>query len=391
MLKMMRLQRFPLLLSPLGRGSLYYLGFWTAAGSFSPFINVYYVNLGLNGQQVGFLAMLFPLTTLLFATPLASLADRRRWRIPILRVALAGSAITFFLLGFPRTFLALAAFVVLMSFFFTPIIPIADSVVARMATRNGLNYGSMRLWGSFGFATAAIACGAMWEQVGFAPMFVVSSLLFLPVIWHAGRLDEGQVVTDQARQSPILILRDPGLVIILVASFLVGLAIGIGVVFEGIYMDHLGGGKALVGMLFGVAAFSELPTMQYSSLLTHYLRGPKTLLLSYALLGGAYLCYALAQSPGVLLLLAAVKGMGFGLFFVSTVRLVDARAPEAWASTAQAALSAGVFGLAPLIAGPLAGAIYDSLGVAAVFLVGATAVGVAAVVLLIASARGVLA
>jgi PPP family 3-phenylpropionic acid transporter len=387
---MIRSRIFPSLFSPAGRGSLYYLGFWASAGSFAPFINVYYVHLGLNGQQIGLLATLFPLTTLLFAMPLANLADRRRWRIPILRMAIAGSALTFFLLGIPRTFPALAALVVLLSVFFTPVIPIGDSVVARMAARNGLNYGSMRLWGSFGFATLAITCGALWQRLGFAPMFVVTSLLFVPVIWYAGWLDEGPVVTNDAHQSPTVILRDTGLVTILVASFLVGLAIGVGVIFEGIYMDHLGGGEALVGMLFGVAAFSELPSMYYSGLLAHYLRGPKTLLLAYGLMGGAYVGYALVQSPGVLLLLAAVKGLGFGLFFVSTVRLVDARAPEAWSSTAQALLSAGIFGVAPLIAGPLGGAIYDSLGVAAVFLMGAAAVGVAAVVVAAATVRGVL-
>lgn len=388
--KMIKSRLFPALLSPAGRGSLYYLGFWASAGSFAPFINVYYFHLGLNGQQIGLLATLFPLTTLLVAMPLANVADRRRWRIPILRIAIAGSALTFFLLGIPRTFPALAGLVVLLSIFFTPILPIGDSVVARMAARNGLDYGSMRLWGSFGFASLAVICGALWQRMGFAPMFVVTSLLFIPVIWYAGWLEEGPVVTNDSQQSPTVIVRDAGLVTILVASFLVGLAVGVGFIFEGIYMEHLGGSQALVGMMFGVAAFSELPTMHYSGLVAHYLRGPKTLLLAYGLMGGAYLGYTLVRSPGVLLLLAAVKGLGYGLFFVSTVRLVDARAPEAWSSTAQALLSAGIFGLAPLIAGPLAGAVYDSLGMAAVFLVGATAVGVAAVVLSVATARGML-
>jgi PPP family 3-phenylpropionic acid transporter len=387
---MIKSRVYPGLLSPIRRGSLYYLGFWASVGSFAPFINLYYLQLGLSGQQVGWLATIFPLTTLLFAMPLANLADRRHWRIRILRVAIAGSALTFFLLGIPRTFTGLVWLVILLSFFFTPIVPLADSVVARMAARHGLNYGRMRLWGSFGFATVAVICGFIWERVGFAPMFAVTSLMLIPVIWYAGWLEEGTTAVHQSRRSPLVILQDSGLMIILAASFLVGLAIAVSVIFEGIYMDSLGGSKAQIGLLFGVAAFSELPTMYYSGLLGRYLRGPKVLLLAYGLMGGAYLGYALIHTPGMMLLLAAVKGLGFGLFFVSTVRLVDARAPEEWSSTAQAMLSAGIFGVAPLIAGPLGGAIYDSLGVAAVFLVGATAVGLAAVVILVAMVSRVL-
>jgi PPP family 3-phenylpropionic acid transporter len=326
--------------------------------------------------------------TLVFATPLSALADRRGWRIPLLRIALAGFALTFFLIGFPRTFATLVPFVVLLSLFFSPIMPIADSLIARMSARHGLNYGSMRFWGSFGFATMAIACGALWQQIGFAPMFGLTSLMFIPVIWYATFLEEEPVVDVQARRPISVIARDPGLVAILLTAFLVGLAMATAMLFEGIYMDSLGGSKLLIGLLSGIIAFSELPTMRYSSLIARYLRGPKTLLAAYGLMGLAYLGYTLAWAPGVLLLLGAVKGLGFGLYFVSTVRLVDARAPGEWASTAQAMLTAGSFGLAPLIAGPLGGVIYDAFGPAAVFVVGAVAVGLAAVVLVLATVRG---
>jgi PPP family 3-phenylpropionic acid transporter len=266
--------------------------------------------------------------------------------------------------------------------------PIADSLIARMSARHGLNYGSMRLWGSFGFATVAIACGALWQQIGFAPMFGLASLMFIPVIWYATFLQESPGVDVQARRPVSVIAQDPGLVALLLTAFLVGLALAMAIIFEGIYMDFLGGSKLLIGLLSGTAAFSELPTMHYSGLIARYLRGPKTLLLAYGLMGLAYLGYTLAWAPSVLLLLGAVKGLGFGLYFVSTVRLVDARAPEEWASTAQAMLTAGSFGLAPLIAGPLGGVIYDAFGPAAVFVVGAAAVGLAAVVLLLATVRG---
>jgi MFS family permease len=383
-------------LSPISRGALYYLGFWGGVGVFMPFINVYFADLGLNGRQIGLLTALSPLMALVYAPPLSALADRRGWRVRLLRRLIVGFVITFFLIGFARTFVSLALLMALLALFFSPIIPIADGLVARMSVRHRLNYGSMRLWGSFGFAAMAISCGALWQQVGFKPMFLLTSLVFLPLIWLAGLLEEGPLadepMMDREARPPLLALaRDRGLVTILGASFLVGLSIGVTVAFEGLYMDYLGGSKWLLGLLPGLAALTEISTMYYGDLVAQRLRKTKTLLLAYGLLGCAFLGYALATTPGILLLFAVLKGLGFGLFFVTTVRLVAERAPDCWSSTAQAALTAAMFGLAPLIAGPLGGMVLDVLGPAAVFLGGSAAVGLAALLILFATATGVFA
>lgn len=374
-------------LNPISRGSLYYLGFWGGMGVFMPFINVHFADLGLNGRQIGLLSALVPLMTLVYAPPLSALADRRRWRVPLLRRLIVGLILTFFLIGFARTFVALALLMALLSLFLSPIVPIADSLIARMSVRYRINYGSMRLWGSFGFAVMAISCGALWQQVGFGPMFILTSLLFVPLVWLANLLEEGPLIGREARPPLMALARDRGLVAILGASFLVGLSFGVTVAFEGMYMDYLGGSKLLLGLLPGLAALTEMSTMYYGGLVAQRLASTRTLLLAYGLLGCAFLGYALAATPGMLLLFAVMKGLGFGLFFVTTVRLVAERAPEAWSSTAQAALIAAIFGLAPLIAGPVGGMVFDALGPAAVFVGGSAAVGLAALVLVLATAR----
>jgi PPP family 3-phenylpropionic acid transporter len=158
--------------------------------------------------------------------------------------------------------------------------------------------------------------------------------------------------------------------------------------FQGVYVNHLGGGGLIVGLLFGVSAFSEFPSMRYASEIARRLGGPTTLLLSYGLLGAGYAGFALARAPLVLVPLAVVKGFGFGLYFVSTVRLVDERTPPEWASTIQAALNAGAGGLAPLAASLLGGAIYDLFGPASVFVACAGALGLAMLVMATSVARG---
>ena len=372
------------------RGSLFYLGFFSSAAIFVPFLNVYYIELGVTGSQIGLLAALSPLMTLMFATPLSALADRRRWRVRILQGSLAGVSLVIFLLRFPRTFMTIAPLNMLFAVFLSPILSIADSLIARMANRRALNYGSMRLWGSVGFATSAIIFGALWQHFGFAPMFVVGSLAFIPMIWVAGLQEEGPV-TEQRSRPPISALgRDLGLVVILVATFLVGISTSLAFAFEGIYMRYLGGGQLLIGAFISASAFSEILTIRYGTRIAERLRGPRALLLAYGLMGIAFLGYVLVRTPWMLLLLAGFKGLGFGLFFTNTVHTINQRAPVEWASTAQSLMTVGMFGLAPLIAGPLGGVIHDTVGPPAIFVVGCIAVGLAAFVLIFANRRGVL-
>ncbi|MEO7913186.1 MAG: MFS transporter, partial [Roseiflexaceae bacterium] len=202
-------------LKPARRGSIYYLAFWAATGIYMPFTNVYFVNLGLSGREIGLLAALPPLFTLTIAPALAGLADRRGWRVRILALSLAGLGIALILLSFPRSFLMLAPLMALLALVRSPIGPVADSLVARMAVRHRLNFGGMRLWGSLGFALVAIASGALWQNLGYSFMFALAGLAFLPVAVSALLLEEGPVIERSARRPLREVGRDRGLIVLL--------------------------------------------------------------------------------------------------------------------------------------------------------------------------------
>jgi PPP family 3-phenylpropionic acid transporter len=121
--------------------------------------------------------------------------------------------------------------------------------------------------------------------------------------------------------------------------------------------------------------------MRYSGQMLRRWGAIKTLLLAYLLFGSSFIGYAWATSPPMLIMFGLVRGVGFGLFLASTVQVMDERAPAAWKSTVQSLREAGMFGLMPLFAAPLAGAVYDRWGPEAVFLIAAAATGVAALVL----------
>jgi PPP family 3-phenylpropionic acid transporter len=377
-----------MILHPARIGSLYYLFTFLRAGAFMPYLNVYYAELGLSGQQIGWLASLLPLSLLLLATPISSMADRKGWRVWLLQIGLAGSGAIIFFLQFPSTFSGFILLILPMAVFNSPIMSISDSLIARMAQRDRLNYGGMRLWGSLGYAISAMIFGALWQCFSFEPMFLVASILCLPLIWIAGKFQEGSI-NEKIERKPIgVIFRDAGLVMLLLATFLAAISNSLSMTFEGIYVRSLGGGNFLIGVMIAFAAFIELPAMYYSERIARKLGGTTTILLAYGFTASAYLGYILVSNPNLLPIFSILKGLGYGLNLTSVVVMLTKRTPDEWASTAQSLLSIGWMGLSPLIAAPLGGLIHDAISPAAVFGLGVVAIVIAAIVLWLASFLG---
>lgn len=362
--------------SPYWRASIFYFSLWAAMGAQMPFFNVYFARLGLSGLQIGILSTAFPLMTLFVGPALSLLADRRRWQKRMLFISIGGTGALLILFIFPRTFVPLLALVLVRAVLFSPMMSIGDGMVARMAARHHIDFGKLRLWGSLSFAVAALVCGALWERWGFQAMFIVTSVLTLPVLWAATGLEESASAASttnaiaKSAVSPTLhdVRRDRGLVTLLVAVSLIGIAEGLYGTFSGVYMDCLGSGQVLVGALFGLSALAELPLMHYSGDIFRKLGKPVSVLLAYGLEGLAFVGYALARQPWLMLVFAMLKGAGFALYFVGNVSLLDERAPEAWTSTLQSLMNAATRGLAPLLTVPLGGWLADAMGLPIVFI-----------------------
>lgn len=368
-------------------GSLYYLFTFLAAGAYMPFLFVHFSELGISGQQIGWISILSPLVMLFLATPIAALADRRRWRVRILQIAVAGQALILYLLGQPRTFGWIAVMMLLLALIASPISSLSEGLVARMARRHGVNFGSMRLWGSLGYAASALGFGALWGMLGFAPMFVVSPLFLLPLLWLSDRFEEPPSSDLQASRPALNLLGDTGLFLLLLATFLAAIANSLSMTFGGIYARALEGGDLLIGMMIAFSATAETLTMFLSEHVQKRLHGTTTLLLAYGLMAVAYLGWVFIPNPVAVLAFSIVKGLGYGLWIPVTVRMTVERTPETRAATAQSFLAISMFGLAPLVAGPVGGWIHDAISAAAVFGLGVLSLLLASIIVSLPTLR----
>ncbi|PIE82566.1 MAG: hypothetical protein CSA11_00090 [Chloroflexi bacterium] len=348
--------------NPLLVGGLFYWFYWSFVAVYDPYLNVYFSELGLSAFQIGLFVTVMPLASLIWSPFVSALADRFGKRVQFLQWSMIAWIVMIGLIALPQTFWAILPLVFLLSLARSPTSPLSDSMAASMAARRGLSFGHMRMWGSAGFALVSIFSGFLWSKLGYAPMFWVAILLALPVIYLCGKLEPGPVVDAQERGSILELMRDPGLVTLFVISFLMGASLLSMYIFAGIYMATIGGNEFMMGLMFGLSALIEFPVMLYSGHIAYRLTSARTLLLSLAILTLSALGFALSSSPWMLVVASLIKGVGFGLFFVIFVRLVDERTTDEWKSTAQAIGGALWLGLSPLLTSALFGYIFDAWG-----------------------------
>lgn len=345
----------------------FYFLYYAAAAALVPFLVLYYQEVGLTGTQIGFLAGLFPLISWVSAPVWGILADRigrRRW---VLGVMIGGAIGFALILSKTRTFLWLIPAAALFSFFFSPIMPVVDSITMQALGARKDSYGRIRLWGAIGWGVVAPAVGQLTESGGLRWSFwayaalLMLCFLLLPRIPPAHR-----------RNTPSLggvreFFRDPRWSAFLIAVFCGGMVLSIIGNFLFIFLDHLGADRRTLGFMLTAATISELPVLFLSDRMLRRWSAKQ-------LLGTALLFYAVRSvglsvlsAPLPALFLQLLHGPTFSLMWFAGVSYADAIAPAGFAATAQGLFSGVLLGIGSAVGALVGGVVYERAGLVNLF------------------------
>ena len=150
-----------------------------------PFLVLYYESLGLSGRQIGLLAGISPLVSLVGAPLWGGLADITRRHKLIWTIAIAGVITMALVLSQITVFLLLIPVVILYALFASPIIPLADNAVMALLGDRKDQYGRQRIWGAVGWGVAAPIHWPVDRNQGIALVFL--GLCGHHVCWITGR------------------------------------------------------------------------------------------------------------------------------------------------------------------------------------------------------------
>ncbi len=349
---------------PYWRLSGFYFFYFAFVGIMSPYWGLYLKSLGFASTQIAVLISLATVMRMFAPTLWGWLADKRGKRVDI--VQLSALLALFFFLGvfvdshFSWLFVVLA----LMSFFWSASLPLVEALTLSHLKDAAHHYGRVRLWGSVGFIFMVVGLGYWldFHPVGTIPWFVLGSLAGLLLL--SRHIPEGQVAPHGHKQGSIWhVLRQPEVLALIVACFLMSAAHGSYYIFYSIYLVDHGYSKSQVGWLWAIGVVSEIVVFLFAPHLFKRFSAAAVLLASLLLATVRFAIIAWAVDVAALMVLAqGLHAATFGAFHAAAVSLVHHHFHGRHQSKGQALYSSVAFGAGGTFGGLLSGYLWDRAG-----------------------------
>ena len=344
-------------------GKVYYFTFLAAAACLLPILTLYYEKQGMTGEQIGFLASMPPLMTLIGASLWGGLADATGMQKRLVTFALAGSALAAVGILFAPDFAWLLGAVVLFSFFFAPLFPLSDNSILELLRSEPHRYGRIRLWGSIGWGIAAPLIGFVVQQRGLAWGFYAFIVGMLASALVSLRLP---AVTARRgipfRKGLARFLRDKRWSVFLAVIFTGGIGLGVIDNYLFLYLNSMHASNIIMGLSLTFAVISEVVVFYLVDRILLRFGVRRVLMTALGLYALRFYFMSLVMVPWVTLPLQLMHGPTYALMWASGVAYAKQYAPEGMRATAQGLLASAYSGLGAVGGALVGGFLYEHLG-----------------------------
>ncbi len=233
-------------------------------GFFNPYLTLWLKDLGLGLVAIGLLTSVQAATRLFAPYAWGALSDRSGERVKLLRLGAGIALLASFGLWIDGGIWWLAL-VLLVTFTNTSaMMSMSEAAMAHIVSAGGAfdarRYGRVRMWGSCGFLLTVLLAGACFDLFGMRFFPVITTLSLLAVLVSAWMLPDIKEVVppSQAGLAVWPVLKRPAVAWFFASLFFHVLShMGIYVFFS-LYLDSIGYGKTVIGLLWAVAVLTEI-------------------------------------------------------------------------------------------------------------------------------------
>jgi MFS transporter, PPP family, 3-phenylpropionic acid transporter len=347
---------------------LYYFMFLGGGGFLFPYIGLFFVRKGLTGTEIGLIASASAAAQLIAAPLWGRWSEAAAHPRRLLQIALIGNAVIFLIISQLDAFTLIALLHLVQGIVSAGMIPLSDGLALNLKRRAG--YGSIRLWGSLGWALLVLVSGVLIERfdviagfIGYAVMLGIAAVVVNGIIVRHAQPDAAPVDTAAPERVPLRkLMGERSLIGLAVALVIIGL-MGRGVAqFEPIYLDQLGASEFLIGLASTIGAATELPAMLLADRLLRRFSASAVFRMGIAAQIVRMGMVLIAPTVFNIVAMHIVEGVAYSFTAISLVMYVSRRAPARQVTTLLALYTVTLGGLISLAAGPLGGAIYDLVG-----------------------------
>lgn len=356
---------------------VYYTVLFMGTATILTFLNIYFQEeLGFSLAQIGIIASMGPVVTMIAQPWLGILSDRTNRR-KVLLVLFLGSIMVSVLFPLHYAFMYVAVMSVLNTLFNNSISPLGDAITLQFLETKRIKFNTIRMIGTISYALMAAVAGYIIND-NLTRVFYIKAISMgiglFAVFWmpdlQKSIKNTKEKATTSLKDSLKELLKNKMVLCILFTSFIFGLAMTFYHAFIGIQLRYIGATEVQVGTAVFLSAASEVPVL----ILVNKIFGNKKPIHLLMLVGFfmtirlILLFFADAQGSLVLIYInQLLHGLTFMVQFYFTVVLLNKYSPVQIKSTVQT-LNAVVRAFAAFIGAGLGGTLADQIGIGMVYL-----------------------
>jgi len=249
-------------------------------GFFNPYLPLWLKSLGLSLWMIGLLTSMQAVTRVFAPYLWGWLSDRSGERVPLMRWCAGMAFLCSIGLLFNPSPWRLAVVLLLMFTHTSAMMPMSEAAMAHLVSHQGAldvrRYGRIRLWGSLGFLVTVFVSGAWFEAHGMGgfPLWTILTLAAINLsVWNLPNVrEEAHHDKDQAGFGDVLRqAQTQWFFATLFCHVLSHVAI---YTFFSLYLDELGYGKDMIGVLWALSVVVEIIGFFTQSRWLHWLSLP---------------------------------------------------------------------------------------------------------------------
>jgi MFS family permease len=357
----------------------YYFLFYGGSGFMSPFLSLFYVQQGLTGTQIGWATSIFALVTLI-AAPFWTNRNTH-WRSPrgILQLFLILTALSYLWLSQQTFFWGVAAVSIFRALVSAGISPLSDSLALTVTKATQAGFGSIRVWGSFGWMVCVLVSGWTVEQaglkfslIGACFITVLAALILYPIEPHNFTVKVQEQKPPNFRLVLNRLLHNGPMLGVAAMIVIIGVGNSGILQFEYVYLQQLGADKGLIGIAGMLSSAVEIPCMLWADRLATRYGAYRLLLAAMLIYVGLRVSVLLVPTIFMIMVMRALMGFAFSFFTVGLIRFIGEQTTPHETRTVLALYTITLTNLVSIVSSPVAGVLFDQFGARLLYLVAAT-------------------
>jgi len=333
------------------------------------FLPLYFEEIGLSGTKIGLLLAMGPFVALIFQPLWGYFSDKYKTIKKSLMILLVGVAATAPLLFQTTNIYLLLAFMAIFYSFFSPIGALGDSLTQRTSMQYGNTFGSIRSFGSIGFAVTGIIAGYVLSAIGIKNIlfpYLFYTLISLIIVTKVSDVkDEGRSISFSDTKK---ILKNREFVFFIFFMLFIAITHRANDTYLGIFISSIGGNESLVGWAWFVGVSSEAIIFATSHYWLRYFKEITLISIAALLYSVRWFLFSIIDFPMGVIILQLFHGVTFGVFYLTGFQLITNLLPRELYTTGHSIYTSFFFGLAGIAGSLMGGAIIEYSGAAQLYL-----------------------